>query len=653
VPAAAGLCQNPAVISERLLDILHPGQPEFSPDGARVAFCVEEGFTRPGEGVASRIWIAAADGSGARQVTDGPRADTHPRFAPDGRTLAFLSDRQEVGRAALHLLADGAAEALAAGTIAGSVEDYRFSPDGTTILVLAADPGSDRAGADSATRIGAEETDPQVTRPAEHWRRLYTIDVATGETRPAGPDGLNIWEFDWKGGAVAAVAGEDPSESGWYEVRLVLLDLAGGEVTTLHRPAMQIAYPAISPDGARVAFVEGFCSDRGILAGETTVVPTGGGRAAVLAAHLDVSCLAWRDERTLWFAALAGLGQACGTIALDGAAEVIWSGEASIASGWMPTVAAAADGRLLAAAHSAWASAPELRVLDPAGAEEGWRAVSALNPSAPVVGAACLRRSWASDTYDIEGLVLAPAGERSALPLVVWVHGGPTAAYGFEYPDARFIALVEAGYAILLPNPRGSAGRGQAFARANIGDMGGGDLRDILAGVDALVGEGLVDDDRVAIAGVSYGGFMAAWAIGQTDRFRASIPMAAVTNWLSFHNTTNIGRFDELFLAAEPYDPAGDYFTRSPVVHAPRVSTPTLVMHGALDLCVPLSQGQELYQALAAAGIETALVVYPREGHGWRERDHILDGTARVIAWLDHHLAVRAAAAAGTARLAD
>ncbi len=634
------------MISERLLDVLHPAQPAFSPDGTRVAFAVAEGFTRPGEGVASRIWVAAADGSGAHQVTDGPRADTTPRFAPDGRTLAFLSDRGDAGRAAVHLLADGASEARALGTIAGSVEDFRFSPDGTRILALAADPGSDRAGADSGTRIGAEETDPQVTRPAEHWRRLYTIDVGSGETRPAGPDGLNIWEFDWTGGAVAAVAGDDPSESGWYEARLVLIDLADGAVATLHRPAMQIAYPALSPDGMRVAFVEGFCSDRGILAGETTVVSAAGGEAAVLAPQLDVSCLAWRDERTLWFAALAGLGQACGTIALDGSADVVWSGEASIASGWMPTIAPAADGSLLAAAHSAWSSPPELRVLDPAAAEAGWRALSAVNPAAPAVDAVCMRRTWTSDELEVEGMVLAPAGDGGGLPLVVWVHGGPTAAYGFEYPDARFIALVAAGYAILLPNPRGSAGRGQAFARANLADMGGGDLRDILAGVDALVGEGLVDDDRVAIAGVSYGGFMAAWAIGQTGRFRASIPIAAVTNWLSFHHTTNIGRFDELFLAAEPYEPAGDYFARSPVVYARRVSTPTLVMHGALDLCVPVSQGHELYQALAAAGVETELVVYPREGHGWRERDHILDGSARVVAWLDRHLAVREPVAA-------
>ena len=637
--------------SEELLSVLHPGQPAFSPDGARVAFAAEEAFSRPGEGVASRIWIAGADGSGARQVTRGPRADTTPRWSPDGRTLAFLSDRAESGRAAVQLLEDGQGEARPLGDLAGSVEDVRFSADGASLLALVADPGSDRAGADSATRIGAGETDPQVTRPAEHWRRLYTIDVTTGETRAVGPAGLNVWELDWDGGdRVAAVVSDDPSESGWYRARLVLIDLPSAAATTLHEPAMQIAYPALSPDGGRVAFVEGFCSDRGILAGETTVVATSGGDAAVLAPQIDVSCLVWRDERSLWFAGLSGLCHACGTIALDGSADVLWSDEASIASGWMPTIAVAPDGGRLAAAHSAWDTAPEVRVLDPAAAAAGWSPLSALNPAAPAVAARCERLQWTSDDLEIDGLVLTPPGPRTEpLPLIVWVHGGPTAAYGFEHPDLRQVAMVEAGYAVLLPNPRGSAGYGQAFARANIGDMGGGDLRDILAGVDALVAAGVADDDRVAIVGTSYGGFMSAWAIGQTDRFRASVPMAAVTNWLSFHNTTNIGRFDELFLAADPYDRTGDYFTRSPVVYARRITTPTLVMHGELDLCVPLPQGRELYQALAEAGVATELVVYPREGHGWRERAHILDGTERMRAWLDRHLEARAPAAAAAA----
>ncbi len=250
----------------------------------------------------------------------------------------------------------------------------------------------------------------------------------------------------------------------------------------------------------------------------------------------------------------------------------------------------------------------------------------------------CERRLWHCDEHEIEGLLLRPAGADGPLPLIVWVHGGPTGAHAIEYPTLHDAALLDAGYAVLLPNPRGSSGRGQPFARANIGDMGGGDLRDILAGVDAMVAAGVADPDRIGIAGGSYGGFMAAWAVTQTDRFRASIPFAAVTDWLSFHNTTNIGRFDELFLAADPYEAGGEYFHRSPVVHARAVKTPTLVMHGELDLCVPVSQGIEFHQALAEAGVETELVIYPREGHGWREREHQLDGCRRMVEWFNQHL---------------
>ncbi|HEX3329262.1 MAG TPA: S9 family peptidase [Gaiellales bacterium] len=627
------------MIAERLLDLLHPSQPAFSPDGTRVAFSVGESFSRPDEGVSSRIWTAAADGSGARQATDGPRSDTTPRWSPDGRTLAFLADRDSAGRAAVHLLDDGAGEARPVGTLEGSAEDMRFSPDGSRLLVLAADPGSDRAGADSATRIDAGDGDPKVTRPAEHWRRLYTVDIATGETTRIGPDGMNVWEFDWRGGDVAAVVSEDPSESGWYRARLAVIDLATGAARTLHTPAMQIAYPTLSPDGGTIAFVEGFCSDRGILLGETTVVAKAGGDARVLAPRIDVGCLAWRDERTLWFAGARGLAHAVGTIGLDGGADVLWSGDESLLSGWVPVASPSPDGTTLAAAHSSWESVPELRALTVADPDAGWRALSQLNPEPVAVAGACARRTWTSDGLEIEGLLLTPTGT-APFPLIVWVHGGPTDSYDCSHPDARLAGMLEAGYAILLPNPRGSSGRGQDFARANLGDMGGGDLRDILAGVEAVVAEGAADGDRVAIVGTSYGGFMSAWAISQTDRFRASVPMAAVTNWPSFHNTTNIGRFDELFLDADPYDPTGDYFNRSPVAHVRRVKTPTLVMHGELDLCVPLSQGQELYQALAAEGVETELVVYAREGHGWRERGHVLDGIERMRAWLDRHLAV-------------
>ena len=176
---------------------------------------------------------------------------------------------------------------------------------------------------------------------------------------------------------------------------------------------------------------------------------------------------------------------------------------------------------------------------------------------------------------------------------------------------------LQEGYAVFLPNPRGSSGRGQEFARANLGDMGGGDFKDILAGVDALVRDGIVDDARVAITGGSYGGFMSSWAVTQTDRFAAAIPFAVVTDWTSFHYTTNIGQFDALFLQGDPDDPAGPYPKWSPVFHAHKCKTPTLILHGEDDLCTPLPQATEFYNALVEAGCEVELVVYPREGHGW------------------------------------
>jgi len=631
----------PGVNAQALLDVRHPESPRFSPDGSRIAFAAAASYTTPGAGARSDIWVAAADGSGATQLTRGDGVDSLPAWSPDGARLAFVSDRGHPGRMAPHLLESGA-EARPIGDIPGSVEDLAWSSDGRFLMALAADPGSDRAGAESATRIDEKEADPVVTRPGVHRRRLFRIEVANGETTVVPLDGLNVWEFDWRGGLIAAVVSEDPSESGWYVAHVAAIDAETGVAQPVHKPRRQLGSVRISPDETRIAFVEGFCSDRGILCGVATVAEIGG-QARTLAPAIDVGTLSWRDDSSIWFAAVKGVHNSCGWIALDGEATTVWSGAASLASGWLPAISASPDGSQLAAAHSSWRERPELRTLD-VGAPAAWRSASALNddlelPEPPE----CQELSWrAADGLEIEGLLVQPAGD-GPHPAVVNVHGGPTAAYWWSYPHAGAVSLAEAGYAVFLPNPRGSAGRGQEFATANLGDMGGGDLGDILAGIDELVSRGQVDDDRVAVMGGSYGGFMAAWAVSQTDRFRASVAMAAVTNWLSFHNTTNIGRFDELFLDVDPYTEGSDYWHRSPVVHARRVRAPTLVMHGALDLCVPVSQGQEMYQALVDAGVESELVVYPREGHGWREREHQIDGNRRIREWFDRHLQARTA----------
>jgi len=376
-----------------------------------------------------------------------------------------------------------------------------------------------------------------------------------------------------------------------------------------------------------------------VLAGDVKALDLASREVRHIETGCDVAFLQRRDERSFWFAAWRGMGTVCGRLSLDGEVEEIWSGEATIGARFQPRVAADERGTVLAAVFDSADGPPEVAVLE----DGGWRAISTLNSDAPDPTEAGAWETWtwtAADGLEIEGLLLRPRGADGPLPLVVLVHGGPTGCWGHAFTPAGATGplLAQEGYAVFLPNPRGSAGRGQDFARANLGDMGGGDLQDILAGVESLVEEGIVDTDRVGITGGSYGGFMSAWAVTQTDRFRASIPLASVTDWRSFHHTTNIGRFDALFLDADPFEVGGEYDARSPVVQAHKCKTPTLLLHGEVDLCVPVSQAQEMYQALVEAGCETELVVYPREGHGLYEREHVLDSWGRMKEWFARHL---------------
>ena len=245
---------------------------------------------------------------------------------------------------------------------------------------------------------------------------------------------------------------------------------------------------------------------------------------------------------------------------------------------------------------------------------------------------------------DVEGWLMTPAGWTDGdppLPLIVAVHGGPSwcwSAY-FSESEPNGVILADAGFAVLLANPRGSSGRGHAFAQAVIGDPGGGDFRDLLAGVDACIEAGVADPQRLGIAGLSYGGYMAGWAVGRTTRFKAAVAMSVVADFRSFHLTTDISAWDEGILDGRWDDPEGGaYAAHSPVTHAHACVTPTLVTAGALDRCTPVEQGILLYEAIAAAGAPTELVIYPREGHILVEREHAIDQVRRTTAWFERYL---------------
>ena len=248
--------------------------------------------------------------------------------------------------------------------------------------------------------------------------------------------------------------------------------------------------------------------------------------------------------------------------------------------------------------------------------------------------------TWAApDGLEIQGFLVTPHGS-GPHPLIVDVHGGPVSSCRNRWMgQARLLA--GRGYAILFPNPRGSTGRGQAFARMVYGDPGGAETGDTLSGIDALVERGIADPERIGVTGGSHGGFMTAWLITQSDRFAAAVAISPVTDWYSQHHTSNIGRFDRLFLQDDPHSPGGKYFERSPVMFAGKVRTPTLQTAGSVDRCTPPTQAQEFHQALLEHGVESVLVTYPQEGHGVGQFPAIIDQTTRIVDWFERHMPAR------------
>jgi dipeptidyl aminopeptidase/acylaminoacyl peptidase len=232
----------------------------------------------------------------------------------------------------------------------------------------------------------------------------------------------------------------------------------------------------------------------------------------------------------------------------------------------------------------------------------------------------------------------------------VIIHGGPASLWPYRLAAGGGSEwaqwLASHGYRVFLPNPRGSLGWGVPFTEANLGDMGGQDLQDILAGIEDLVNAGLADPERIGVGGWSYGGYMTAWAVTRPETevrhpFKAAVMGAGISNWLSFHGTADIPAWDALFWQTSPYEAGGPYQRFSPINHIQHVRTPTLILHGGDDHTVPPAQAQEFYQALKEQSVPTQLVVYPREGHPIQEREHQRDMLERILAWYNRHLLAR------------
>jgi dipeptidyl aminopeptidase/acylaminoacyl peptidase len=639
-------CQGPSkpLMPEELADRIVPSDPRISPDGSRVVF-VAAPVGKAGEKRTRSLWIAG-DGVPARQFTTGEADDSDPRWSPEGSRILFRSDRLKPGSDdyKLFVLSVSGGESLPLGELGGELSQPAWSPDGRWVSVLRKDPETKEVAARKKERDDAivVEEDPRYTR-------LWVVDVdskrarclTTGErevrffawapdsrslvaitTDASEYDALfgpgDLWQISVEGslprhvarfrstpsspvvvetdtGPIVAVRASDrrdqPEDSVWT------VDLSGGE-----------------PVNSLSSF-SGNVEELAPLPGTT-------GRAAARIverthARLYTVDLASGKLTPLTPDPIAGRGSVVGAASFSG------------------------DGARLAAIWSDATTAEEVWLGDAGGTASpvtsfGTMFQGRLQPTEHV--------SWTSDDgVVIEGLLTYPVGyqQGTRYPLVVQVHGGPS----WQWEDRVMLdwhdwaqMLASRGYAVLLPNPRGSTGYGRELQRLLQDDVGGGESRDLVTGAVAMVERGIADPERLGIAGWSWGGYLTAWTITQTTIFRAAVMGAGLANMVSDHGQGDIPSANLLFYPGQPYHHMEDYWRSSPIRYVAAMRTPTLILHGEEDARVHPAQGMEYFRALKILGVPVRFVRYPREKHRIEERAHQIDVMQRIIDWFDRYL---------------
>lgn len=619
---------------------------QISSDAARV---LVTGSVLEGLDGLPKLKLFAVEDGGFRSAGGDEGSSRGGRFSPDGKTLAFLSDRAKEGEFQLQLREAGTTDGqVVAAHVDGSVEYLHWSPDNQRVLLGVAGLGADMAGGQGSgvNKAVADEVPswhPEVEEgvPDFAWRTLWTYEVESGALTQVSPEGVNCWEASWCGpDQVLAITSSSPTEDAWYESSLSIIDPVSRTQRELLTSEVQLGLPGGSPDGRFASVVQAVCSDRQIVAGDLIVLDLiAGTQTTVDTAQTDVTGVQWNSGQLLGYVGLRGLDAVAGRY--DGSSQLAEEIYCSpLAAGLRYPEASFAETGEIAIIQSSYRLPPQLVVVaddvvdvrasvSHAGTDY---LLSICGEAEPV--------AWkARDGLTIEGVLCLPEGE-GPFPLVVNIHGGPIWAFQNTW-SMNYLwvpLLVSRGYAVLNPNPRGSGGRGQDFAGRVVGDMGGEDTYDFLSGIDALVEQGIADPARIGLIGGSYGGFMSSWLVTQDQRFAAAVPISPVTDWYSQSFTSNIAAWGNAFLGADPELPGTMAHTRSPVLQASKVRTPCLNIAGANDRCTPPAQAREFHQALTAKGIESVLALYPEEGHGVRAYPAVIDFLTRTMNWFDRHM---------------
>ena len=632
--------QNRNITPQDIVSVREVADPELSPDGKWVAFVVREpsGRNRPEEALNSDIWMVAFDGnSSPRKYAFGPKQESMPRWSPDGRDLAFLSNRAEGGKNQIYLMSTLGGEAEAITMVPEAVEAFQWHPDSKRIAFTT----RDLLGSEEKKRH-AEGDDEQVVDEKFQHIRLHMIDLNSREVKAISLETEDVNDFDFSPDGFRidmAVSPTPEIDDIFFRSSLVVINFDGsGRMELNEKSYGNVRW---SPDGSRILHLSPV--GRGI-AYFPQVITLSGRTVERLAEnyHGVVWEMDWLPDGRIVVSSQEG-AQGILAVMQVNPFRVLTLKRVGRPYTFLRTFSLSANGKRIAFLDADPDSAPDVWCMETDGSR--LKQISDANPQlASLTFVATEIIEWKSkDENPVEGILVKPVGyvQGKRYPLVVQIHGGPDWSWwnGWHASWHEWAQLLASnGYAVLLPNPRGSQAYGQRFLEGNVNDWGGRDFVDIMAGVDHLISMGIADAQRLGIGGWSYGGFMTAWAITQTPRFRAAVMGAGLSNLTSQYGTHDIPTYMRMYFESSPYEGRVLYEQRSPIHFMQNVRTPTLIVHGAEDKRVPRSQAQEFYQALRSREVTTRLVLYPREPHEINEQAHRLDLLQRVLGWFDQYL---------------
>lgn len=650
--AAPALAQTRLLDKETFMEMESIGSPAISPDGKQIIFA-RTWVDKMKDQYRSNLWLADADGTRVRELTTGNRNDSQPEWSPDGKRIAFLSDRD--GTAQLFVMFVDTREVAQLTHLERAPSNIKWSADGKYLAFTAFAPDNDpilNVKLPERPR-GAEWAKPAVIVDRLAWAsdgrgpvpkghtQVFTIDATLGGTpRQITSGKFSHTNFDWSAdGKTIYVAGLRKPDAEYLrgDSEIYSVNLATLNVQPLTDRKGPDGNPIVSPDGKYIAYVGYDDKQYTSHLSSLYLMNSDGSNKKVLATDLASS-----PQNISWWPTSNGLYF---TVEARGATEICSVSFANpqvrktIANTFLSGFSVANTGQIAAVSTTP----QEPGVLVTFKSDDVKKMTRLVDVNNDVLGGVKLgdaEELWftSKDGLKVQGWLIKPASFEPGkkYPLVLWIHGGPWSMYSTAWNWA-FQNFAASGYAVLYTNPRGSTGYGQEFVNGIQYSYPGKDYDDLMAGVDAALAKGFIDERNLFVCGGSGGGVLTAWIVGHTDRFAAAVSMRPVINWHSFVGTTDGSSWYNQF-KKYPWEDPQEFAVRSPLTYVANVKTPTMVMTGEADLRTPMAQSEEYYRALKMLKKETLLVRMPEEYHGWRRPSHQLLQQLYLQAWFEKHM---------------